>query len=470
LKVKEIILAFCIVTAVFPAVSEESTPVPLSFTPQKNWAAAVGETLSADLFMYVMDRYVAKESYSQVDADSIHENLTGGWEWDQDLFMINMLGHPYQGIMSYTAGRSNNLNELESFGLALFGSAVWELFPETTVPSYNDLIYTSVGGSMYGEMIHRLFMETTACHPSFLLGIGQFALSPFHTINYYAGNKKYPTVSAADLGNIRLIAFTAEYAAVFERDWSQNGQPDRNYPTSVQSSIDIVYGNPYGLQTLTPYKQFDLYIDGAVGGGSDLYRRLELFNNTFLCSWAPETGENSRTSTGIGLHYDFVYIPTSAFISAFSLGWSTKQLVSFDDTHQLRWQTHFNFVPIGSSEDYEIFYSRKSDPGRNYNLGFGGSFKGQADLLSLDSFQIGMNYYSYLFYEPDVWLAKGAYTGVVWLNRCTLFAERHLSKPLWLGVRGEWYGKNGWYSEYHDTFETTVETSVYLKTRTDRLW
>src|SRR5690606_4394442 len=41
-------------------------------------------------------------------------NMQDGWEWDLDDFLVNQIGHPYQGSNYFSAGRSNGLNFFES--------------------------------------------------------------------------------------------------------------------------------------------------------------------------------------------------------------------------------------------------------------------------------------------------------------------------------------------------------------------
>jgi hypothetical protein len=83
-------------------------------------------------------------------------NLRHGFSWDNDEFVINQFGHPYQGANYFTAGRSMGLSYWESLPLAGFGSVTWEFFGERTRPAWNDVINTTLGGAAIGEALHRL--------------------------------------------------------------------------------------------------------------------------------------------------------------------------------------------------------------------------------------------------------------------------------------------------------------------------
>ena len=82
-------------------------------------------------------------------------NISYGFEWDDNTFMINQWGHPYQGSTYFSAGRANGLSFWESAPLAALGALTWEYLAERHKPSLNDLIMTTLGGISLGEMFHR---------------------------------------------------------------------------------------------------------------------------------------------------------------------------------------------------------------------------------------------------------------------------------------------------------------------------
>lgn len=82
-------------------------------------------------------------------------NMQHGWEWDLDPFLVNQIGHPFQGSQYFAAGRANGLGFYESAAVTAFGSGSWEYFGETNRPSLNDFLNTTLGGVALGEMLHR---------------------------------------------------------------------------------------------------------------------------------------------------------------------------------------------------------------------------------------------------------------------------------------------------------------------------
>src|SRR5688572_1248852 len=87
---------------------------------------------------------------------SIYRNLRHGFEWDDNDWGTNQIGHPYQGSNYYTAGRAHGLSFWESSAVAAFGSATWEFIFENNRASLNDLINTTIGGVALGEVMHRV--------------------------------------------------------------------------------------------------------------------------------------------------------------------------------------------------------------------------------------------------------------------------------------------------------------------------
>lgn len=76
---------------------------------------------------------------------------------DTNQFGTNFIGHPAGGTGYYLAARANRLSIPVSFGLAVAGSLVWELFGEVSeVVSMNDMIVTPLAGIAVGEATTQL--------------------------------------------------------------------------------------------------------------------------------------------------------------------------------------------------------------------------------------------------------------------------------------------------------------------------
>ena len=140
--------------------------------------------------------FVDSDTYG-TDGHSIWENLRTAPQFDTDPFTINQLGHPYQGSYYYGFARSAGLNYWESLGYTLGGSFLWETAGETTPPSLNDYITTTIGGSFVGEALFRmasLLLEGGGDSPGFWRELGAAVLSPSLGFNRLVFGERFKPV------------------------------------------------------------------------------------------------------------------------------------------------------------------------------------------------------------------------------------------------------------------------------------
>lgn len=119
-------------------------------------AAALFEGILVNVTVNRFNVWVLGDSIFRVGFKSWKENLRRGWDWDEDNFVVNMLGHPFNGSAYFASARTNGLSYWVSAPLTFFHSVVWEYFGETSQASVNDLIDTGLGGIALGEMFHRV--------------------------------------------------------------------------------------------------------------------------------------------------------------------------------------------------------------------------------------------------------------------------------------------------------------------------
>lgn len=89
---------------------------------------------------------------------TFRDKLTGhDLATDLNSFGTNFIGHPLGGTGYYLAARSNRFTILQSFGVAVAGSLLWEMFGEVSeVVSVNDMIVTPLAGLSIGEATIQL--------------------------------------------------------------------------------------------------------------------------------------------------------------------------------------------------------------------------------------------------------------------------------------------------------------------------
>ena len=134
----------------------EARPCP--GCPKRRPWLAVGEVLGINVLYNVVNLVIKPEEekiYFKTYPKIWWNNISYGFEWDDNTFMVNQFGHPYQGNNYFTAGRANGLSFWESAPLAALGSLTWEYMGERHKPSLNDLVMTTMGGISLGEMFNR---------------------------------------------------------------------------------------------------------------------------------------------------------------------------------------------------------------------------------------------------------------------------------------------------------------------------
>ena len=122
---------------------------------EKNYAIPALEIIAFDFALNRFDKAYFGCCDFDVTMRTVRRNLRSSWVIDRDPFLVNQLGHPYQGSMYHGFARSAGLDYWEGLGYTFLASAMWEIAGETTPPSRNDQINTGIGGSFLGEALFR---------------------------------------------------------------------------------------------------------------------------------------------------------------------------------------------------------------------------------------------------------------------------------------------------------------------------
>ncbi len=173
---KAIAAAFVLALAL-PTWAQES---PFSES-QKSYAIPALEIVGFDVLLNQFDRHYFGCCDFASNIHTIRRNLRTSWVVDRDPFLVNQLGHPYQGSMYHGFARSAGLDYWESMGYTFLASAMWEIAGETTPPSRNDQISTGIGGSFLGEALFRtasLVLEHPGGMPKWAREVVAAAISP----------------------------------------------------------------------------------------------------------------------------------------------------------------------------------------------------------------------------------------------------------------------------------------------------
>jgi hypothetical protein len=146
--------------------------------------------------LYLMPESVTKWDKSSMSFSSVTdkwvENVTSAPVWDGDDWLLNYVGHPYQGAIYYVVARHSGFDWKGAFLYSTFCSTfIWEYgfeaFAET--PSIQDLIITPVTGAVLGELLlqgeERILKNGGTVLGSKILGnISLFLIDPAgHTVS-----------------------------------------------------------------------------------------------------------------------------------------------------------------------------------------------------------------------------------------------------------------------------------------------
>jgi hypothetical protein len=316
---------------------------------------ALGNTLLSNFFLHVINRYVGQANFAKVTVESIEKNLRSEWDWDQNRFATNQLGHPYQGAMYHTAGRANGFNFYESFFFDALGSYTWEVFAEPGSPSLNDFITTTTGGAALGEMLHRLFLE--ADYPLAVL------INPMDSFNHWLTGRpeRYPEQKS---GTGCEISFSTGMSWIHAERFGgrERFKLDSWDLWAINFGARILYGNPFEPSAI-PYTHFELDIKLDIGYP---WYSGRIVSDGYLFSFSPLYDGASKLSTGMSFNFD-VFTGTNINFSSQGLDWAVKYQRSFPNNLIMRVKTHAGWTILGVANYYQDSGFEKQIP--NYGTG-----------------------------------------------------------------------------------------------------
>jgi hypothetical protein len=327
------------------------------------FSLAIGEGILSNTLLFLADKYIAQEAWTQVTPDSIWENLTGPWEWDRDEYFTNQFGHPYQGSIYHVAARSNGFGFWEAMLFDTFGSVYWELFCETNTPSINDLISTTLGGAALGEMFHRLYLEIS--NP---LAI---AVSPMDAFNGMI--IRHRPQYTRNIYSLRLafgIGYTYAEQAIEQKESEELYNLNTRYMASADIACTIFYGNPFIQQNRRPYEHFELFL--YINFGYPFWYNLKVLSDAYLFSFSAFDMETNQASTGLSLHYDLFADRHIDFFSQ-ALDWTYKYRKQFSGGTAMEFKGHigwtvFNADTFNIHNEYFGIRRTKNNYGTGVNM------------------------------------------------------------------------------------------------------
>lgn len=419
--------------------------------PPRSVGKAIWQTTAINIF-YELANLIRGQTTARITPKTWWENMENGWVWDLDDFVVNQIGHPYQGNNYFNAGRSNGLSFYESAALTAFGSATWEYYGETNKPSLNDFINTTLGGIALGEMFHRtawLIRDTRATGRGRLWReIGATAVDPITGLNrFMTGDASRLTDKPADFVPTSLRGTMS--AGVLWRG-SNTRVIDSNGDPFIEA--DLIYGDPTAGRSRTPYDAFAVRL--TFGGGSALSEarvRGRLLGEPFKNNRAMFTVLQSYSFLGNdAFHFGAQSIEASVGFKAtnsktsslYVLGWGGVTVLGAIDS-----------LPLGLEEpppedpDSDAGQGVSEGP-RFYDYGPGWTFGGSA-LLSRE----GRTLAAAVYEGRTLYSLDGVRANHV-LQRVRLDFMWPLRGQLGIGATGEFFHRRSYYQDPDRTRKT----------------
>lgn len=367
---------------------DSERPAARTAAPEKYFWMATGEVLGVNAIMWLIERYIPKEPWSHISPESWKANLKTGLVYDHhDDFPTNGSLHPFNGTIYYNAARTNGFNFWESTLFAAAGSLMWEYFGETEAASLNDVLTTSLGGAVSGEVFYRLsnmLLDNTASGANRLFReIGAAVLNPPGLFNRHVRGELTKDFPNPD--DRMPAAFSAEVYAGYQR--LNDGPPSVvTSPNQGLFGVLIRYGDAFSGENRKPFDSFEALVEIYPSSKTIGSRWLE---RGLLASWGISSSASAEHRLGLMMGYEYTD-NQSQIISAQTF--SVDLLSRFPLSRGLELRTEITGVgfPVIALQANDMPYEFSS-AGRPYDYGVGGGVRSLAklDRAGLDLLWIG---------------------------------------------------------------------------------
>jgi hypothetical protein len=434
--------------------AEQPAPVverrPCEGCPERSVGKSVLQTTIINV-AYELANLIRGQVTARITPKTWWDNMENGWVWDLDDFVVNQIGHPYQGNNYFNAGRANGLSFYESAAVTAFGSATWEYFGETNKPSLNDFINTTLGGIALGEMFHRtawLVRDPRAAGRGRLWReIAATAIDPVTGVNRFITgdasreSEKPSELVPSSLGGLMSagLLWRGSNTNVFDSDGD------------FFLETDVVYGDPSRGRSRTPYDAFAVRLTFGGGGGlsearvrgrllgepfgGDRMQFSVIQSYNFLGNEAYHFGAQSLEAS-VGFAQAF-----SARTSLVVLGWGGLTILGAVDS--LPVDEEVSPTPPPESEAGQGV----SEGPRYYDYGPGSTFGGSA------TFTHGGRPFAKVLYEGRTLYSLDGVRANHLLQQTRVDLLAPLYGELGIGVAGEYFDRRSYYQDADATIK-----------------
>lgn len=412
--------------------------------PPRSVGRALWQTTAVNV-VYGLANLVRGQVTARVTPTTWWANMENGWVWDLDDFVVNQIGHPYQGSNYFNAGRANGLSFYESAAMAAFGSSTWEFYGETNMPSLNDFINTTLGGIAWGEVLHRaawLVRDPRQSGKARMWSeLSATVLDPVTGYNRFrTGDAKRVGEKPADMVPTSLGAVASVgvlWLGTEHEPFEGAGRPF--------FEADVLYGDPLHGRSRDPYDAFLMQLRFGGGGplsearltGRLLGQPLSSGRLQFSVSQSYDYQNNDAYSFG-----------AQSFAGSLGVSHAISQRLSLTivGSAGLTVLGAIDSLPLGAEEvpvdEPEGSAGQGVSEGpRFYDYGPGGNFSGRLSLLR-DTGSLAT-----LFYEGRHIYSLDGVRANHFLQHARLDVRAPLRGPLGIGACAEYFSRHTYFQD-----------------------
>ena len=320
-----------------------------------------------------------------VTLDSWKENLSRGFAYDPDKFTTNQLSHPQQGGLYFGAARSNGWNLWQSALFTAYGSLTWEYFGETSRPSTNDLITTTLGGISSGEASFRLsdlvFDNTATGFARFLHEFAGIAVSPGRVFQRLLSGDAWRIAPNPETNRPEALAFDLSGGWIHVE--SQRHTDETRVYDRATVQMELRYGDPFERDLGKPFSTF--WLGAEFTNGKQFVSRVQ--TEGLLAGRRLDGTGSERTVVGASFIFDYLDVDLAFGQQGLGFGvWSRLPLGGRWDVLP-RAEALASFGEVHTSEESVVATYR------NYDYGIGGGLRAGARLRldKRDVFRIALD-------------------------------------------------------------------------------
>lgn len=471
---------------------------------RKPWVAAA-QIAIVNVGLLAFDRYVLQEPFAHVTTETVWRNVRfKALFWDRDNLPTNYYYHPYHGSIYYNAARSNGMNVWQSAALSIGGNLMWEIAGEMEPISYNDLISTSFGGIVFGEITHRLsdiiLDETTEGFERVVREVAGGAVNPMRGVNRLLQGRSWkscPRQMKVIPPRFKVsLKMGWRHIDVRSRHFGEN--PGTQLPATLPASglsqvppgnraavgeathdspfidLDVDYGDPVTTHSCThPYDFFRFSMSVTPAKGQPIVSR---FNIMGRISSVALSKKGWRWEGGLYQHFNYLNsesmtngVSPYRFVEAASIGLGTVGEIGSASTVLYRQDCHISGMMLGAIiTDYPENLLEKT-----YSNGSGFTCRWHSLLSIRNSLNVAFSaeYYRYFVWkdyseinlsaEPGTWSAQGD-AGVTGLWQVSLGVDARLYRRLGLSFTGRYFGRHSRYDHHSDIHSRTWDVRLGL--------